>query len=84
MIKDLLLELKIKWRAIKIFYVTMIAFFRLYDAGFRISHSETVDFDSEIFRFWWGKHMIKDMADIDRVGKHWNTIRAGHVERLRK
>lgn len=54
----------------------------LHRAGFRITSSSSDDMSTSLYRFWWKTKMIEDMADIDRVGKHWNTMFRGHSERL--
>lgn len=54
----------------------------LHKAGFRITRSSSKDYLTDMYRFWWGTDIIKDMADIDRVGENFNTMFNGHSERL--
>lgn len=62
------------------FIMSLIAYLRLYNAGFRISHSALPAL--EIYRFYWHGNVIKDMADIDCANGRYSTMQNGHSERL--
>lgn len=66
------------------FWASLIAYLKLYRAGFRISNSR-MDEDLtgfEINRFYWNGKVIRDFADIDKVYDKYNTVFNGHVEHL--
>lgn len=62
--------------------LSLINYIALHRAGFRITSSTSDDMSTALYRFWWKTKMIENMADIDRVGEHWNTMYKGHAERL--
>lgn len=64
------------------FWNSFYAYYRLYKNGFRITRSVSPDKISEINRFWWNGKIIEDMADIDRVNDHYNTIFNGRPRSL--
>jgi hypothetical protein len=64
------------------FWLSLDAYLQLYKHGFSISRSVAPDKSSEINRFWWNGKIIDDMADIDRVGLHYNTLLNGKVRSL--
>ena len=63
-----------------LFWESLGAYLRLYRAGFRISCSRSDII--EINRFFWKDKVIQDMADIDCVAGHYNTIFNGTTKRL--
>ena len=67
------------------FFISLWAFLKLYDAGFRIGNYNPKPSDEyERFRFFWKNKMIRDMADINRYRDHYTTTFNGHVEDLSK
>lgn len=63
------------------FWRSLFAYFKLYRAGFSISHYEYSE-DYHVNRFYWKGKMIQEMPDIDMVSGHYNTLNNGHVESL--
>lgn len=60
-------------------------YLRLYKAGFRILNYADPDIKNyERWRFFWGVHIVRDMADISRFNDRYNTMFCGRVEELKK
>lgn len=85
-----LIDQRIRYLNVRLFLVGFLpslkAYLRLYRAGFRIhsSRSESTGEVLEINRFYWKGKIIQDMADIDRVGNHYNTVFQGQFKSLSK
>jgi len=62
--------------------LSLLNYFALHRAGFRITSSSSDDMSTSMYRFWWKTKMIEDMADIDRVNDHWGTMYKGRSKKL--
>ena len=71
-------------RNLLLFGKSLRAFILLSRAGFHISSSGFVRRDFWMYRFWWNKRIINDMADIDYVEGKYYTMFYGRSERLDK
>jgi len=89
------LNKKLKWLKVKMFFLiksrdllrfiaSTLAYFRLYREGFNIEYSKIDGYfaELEIYRFYWKEQAIKDMADIDCVDGHYNTVYNGSYKNL--
>jgi len=66
----------------KEFKDSLDAFLDLYKAGFRISNKKSPYSDFENKRFHWKGKILRDMADITRIGDSYMTILNGRAESL--
>lgn len=70
-----------RWLLIKKFWLSLLAYLRLYKAGFEIGYWTDPDLKGKYarYRFFWKGRMIRETPDIIWVGDDWKMMNNGHV-----
>ena len=74
-----------QWLAIKKFWLSLLAYLRLYKSGFEIGYWADPDLKGKYarYRFFWKGTMIREIPDVTYLGDdRWSMMNNGHVSHM--